>query len=679
MSYRRSRNAENQAYGDGFDRGYLRGVRDAQNSAPSTSRSSYDSSGNRQGSERRHVTHFGHEEQRAGASHALVLKSNYDSRRDENRDRRSELAHPNARTTIEILDIDEPDEAVTYYKKPVPVKYVVEKEYIDRGARRRDYKDYRSYDRETNLELDQNYHYRTSERNRYRDDYSAPSGRPGKERTYRNYQEYSRAEESRRSRRNSNEDLAERDIPSTSPSFLGSSMMRRKKQQDNYLEHEDEEDEDEDQDEEDIPMTLREWKKWQKQKKKKKKDKRGDNNKSKEKSWKKRRDDKKAREEALKKKEEELKAKERALNEVLDQATQVLKKEKKRAKTSSSSTRRSKKKGSRKLPPRPPSDSPSEDDASSDSTNEEEEEEEEGEEEEDDDDEQAKSKTKTSKDEEGNNNKSDDHQSDDDEKDQASEEDEIEEKKSTESKSPIHYTYSNKKQLLKKYRPVQYALVVREKGGLISGPHTYSMYSQYRVGKVGTDAEVDKLLMFAKMESARGSLGFTKQFSIYSMVNGVTMSSKGEEHMVAFMHFSKSSSFERLNGSTVPRSLTVVIPSGRTKNFTQGLPVNYDLAEAVRTDQNIPCSHIVLCNKPPQFDNGCYRLHFNGRVKEASVKNFQLISKEDVGRKKSMQLKYTDNIMMQFGKIAKDKFHCDFKKPLSPLLAFAISLVQFNY
>lgn len=55
-----------------------------------------------------------------------------------------------------------------------------------------------------------------------------------------------------------------------------------------------------------------------------------------------------------------------------------------------------------------------------------------------------------------------------------------------------------------------------------------------------------------------------------------------------------------------------------------------------------------------------YTLDFFGRVKQASVKNFQLIKKGDVH----------DKIYFQFGKVAKDIFAVDFTAPLTPLLAF---------
>ena len=86
-----------------------------------------------------------------------------------------------------------------------------------------------------------------------------------------------------------------------------------------------------------------------------------------------------------------------------------------------------------------------------------------------------------------------------------------------------------------------------------------------------------------------------------------------------------------------------------------------------------------MVNKPPQYENGCYRLHFNGRVREASVKNFQMIRREEAGTSRSRSLSYYDEITLQFGKVGKDRFHCDFRAPLSPFQAFATALAQFTY
>ena len=61
-------------------------------------------------------------------------------------------------------------------------------------------------------------------------------------------------------------------------------------------------------------------------------------------------------------------------------------------------------------------------------------------------------------------------------------------------------------------------------------------------------------------------------------------------------------------------------------------------------------------------------LNFNGRVTQASVKNFQLVSPDDL-----------DTVVLQFGRVAKDVFTLDLQWPLSPLQAFSIACSAFDY
>ena len=79
---------------------------------------------------------------------------------------------------------------------------------------------------------------------------------------------------------------------------------------------------------------------------------------------------------------------------------------------------------------------------------------------------------------------------------------------------------------------------------------------------------------------------------------------------------------------------------------------------------------VVLTNKPPQrvqTARSGYRLNFGGRVKLASVKNFQII--RDCS---------PDDVLMQFGRVAKDDFICDFQAPFTPVQAFAVCLIQMK-
>ncbi|CAM9719215.1 unnamed protein product [Chrysoparadoxa australica] len=74
---------------------------------------------------------------------------------------------------------------------------------------------------------------------------------------------------------------------------------------------------------------------------------------------------------------------------------------------------------------------------------------------------------------------------------------------------------------------------------------------------------------------------------------------------------------------------------------------------------------VRLVNKPPRWNAslGGYQLNFHGRVTKASVKNFQLVTPHD-----------QETVLLQFGRVSKDEFSMDFRHPLSPFQAFAISL-----
>ncbi|PSC74109.1 king tubby [Micractinium conductrix] len=78
---------------------------------------------------------------------------------------------------------------------------------------------------------------------------------------------------------------------------------------------------------------------------------------------------------------------------------------------------------------------------------------------------------------------------------------------------------------------------------------------------------------------------------------------------------------------------------------------------------------VVLRNKPPRWNAAmsAYCLNFGGRVTQASVKNFQLVSVDNM-----------DRTILQFGKVAGDAFTMDYSYPMTALQAFAICLSSFD-
>jgi len=171
--------------------------------------------------------------------------------------------------------------------------------------------------------------------------------------------------------------------------------------------------------------------------------------------------------------------------------------------------------------------------------------------------------------------------------------------------------------------------------------------------------------------------------------------------------------FEHTTSASEPRRLTVVLPPLSTKRReVEGLTVgdssdsfsvlldllaaindtsgasrsskgaDSDAVEAaVRHSPIPPDALLVFENKLPVFENGYFRLNFHGRVSVPSVKNFQLVAR-DHGAKPHVPPTATNEdkrVVLQFGKVDDKKFHLDFRAPVTPIQAFALALVQFNY
>ncbi len=78
----------------------------------------------------------------------------------------------------------------------------------------------------------------------------------------------------------------------------------------------------------------------------------------------------------------------------------------------------------------------------------------------------------------------------------------------------------------------------------------------------------------------------------------------------------------------------------------------------------------LLRNKAPKWDeaHGGHVLNFQGRVTESSVKNFQLCCAD------TLAVDDPEEVILQFGRIGKNKFTLDLKFPLSPLQAFGVAI-----
>ncbi|XP_053459691.1 tubby-related protein 1 [Nycticebus coucang] len=119
-----------------------------------------------------------------------------------------------------------------------------------------------------------------------------------------------------------------------------------------------------------------------------------------------------------------------------------------------------------------------------------------------------------------------------------------------------------------------------------------------------------------------------------------------------------------------PRRMTVIIPGMSSDNERVPIrPRNASDGLLVRWQNKTLESLIELHNKPPVWneDSGSYTLNFQGRVTQASVKNFQIVHADD-----------PDYILLQFGRVAEDVFTLDYRYPLCALQAFAIALSSFD-
>ncbi|KAM9409950.1 LOW QUALITY PROTEIN: tubby-related protein 1-like [Pholidichthys leucotaenia] len=119
-----------------------------------------------------------------------------------------------------------------------------------------------------------------------------------------------------------------------------------------------------------------------------------------------------------------------------------------------------------------------------------------------------------------------------------------------------------------------------------------------------------------------------------------------------------------------PRRMTVVIPGMNKDNERVALRPRSDCDGLLIRHQNRRMENLIaLRNKTPVWneETASHVLNFNGRVTQASIKNFQIVHDKDL-----------DYIVMQFGRTADDIFTLDYNYPLCAVQAFAIALSSFD-
>ncbi|CAJ0929503.1 unnamed protein product [Ranitomeya imitator] len=133
-----------------------------------------------------------------------------------------------------------------------------------------------------------------------------------------------------------------------------------------------------------------------------------------------------------------------------------------------------------------------------------------------------------------------------------------------------------------------------------------------------------------------------------------------------------SVSYQETNvlGFKGPRKMAVIIPGMNQDSERVCIRPRNEHETLLARFQNGNMENIsVLHNKAPSWneETQSYVLNFHGRVTQASVKNFQIISTDD-----------PEHIVMQFGRVAEDVFTMDFSHPLCALQAFSICLSSFD-
>ncbi|XP_034143086.1 tubby-related protein 1, partial [Esox lucius] len=123
-------------------------------------------------------------------------------------------------------------------------------------------------------------------------------------------------------------------------------------------------------------------------------------------------------------------------------------------------------------------------------------------------------------------------------------------------------------------------------------------------------------------------------------------------------------------GMKGPRRLTVIIPGMNKDSERVPIRPRSDNDGLLMKFQNRKLDNLIeLHNKTPTWneDTASHVLNFNGRVTQASIKNFQIIHSKD-----------EDYIVMQFGRVADDAFTLDYSYPMCAVQAFAIALSSFD-
>ena len=171
--------------------------------------------------------------------------------------------------------------------------------------------------------------------------------------------------------------------------------------------------------------------------------------------------------------------------------------------------------------------------------------------------------------------------------------------------------------------------------------------------------------------------GYKDEYTLYG--------SELHRQSYAAVCFGKSKRFVSKKNAK-PRSVRAFLPilneKGRvSRSMISSKPMVDTLKEKIKNGEEDSkgksSDYVLLGNKLPQFRGGSYRLNFGGRVRWASVKNFQLCNVDSVHLTDTNDTNTPDDVILQMGKYNTHRFHVDFKYPMTAFQALGICLAQF--
>lgn len=227
-------------------------------------------------------------------------------------------------------------------------------------------------------------------------------------------------------------------------------------------------------------------------------------------------------------------------------------------------------------------------------------------------------------------------------------------------------------------------VIVRDKGSLQSKLYpTYELFLEEPKKKliVATKMNLNRTSNYHLFDMTRGQAGrLSKKSGNYlgklraknvHRTEYALVTHASERQEVAGIGFERFSLVQQLKEGSLPRKMSVLLPhlDSNKVPIANKVKENGDdsIVEHLGSTKAKTNKFLAFQSKDPVYENGNYRLNFNGRVSVPSVKNFQLVSSTN-----------PDDIICQFGKIGEDRFHLDFKAPLNAFQAFALALSQFN-